>query len=450
MDSSTPGTQDISELGSPERALLDGFRDWLLVRAVAEVASATEDAAGDEPADGPDSTAPFAVDSTLSPEMAAEDARQTVELVEHLFRLAPTLDDSYTLARPDEELVEALLSDAESLASEPLEDAVDAEQLEALLAENPDYLEEVTQAQAQFPTVVALALDDYLQYLLELDRPDVPSAELSQAHDLIQFRLFSMVDIGDQLLLDTPGGAGADGLGTGGHTPRLADAFEEPPADTVLAATSAIKPVAAIERLLDWLGDGRPLSGAGSVQTADIESLAGLLGITADVRGVQSAWEVPHLAVWLHTLETSGVLEYTDERVLPGPRAESFGATREVERAGLRAAIVANYVEDVLSYYTYDAAEADPAGAGRALPLLLGTLTAALLYGEPDADIEAAAPAAAQLPAVAREVLARFVSDGVLVAHPDTPERPYEVPAGIAHAVADVVSDATEALWEDR
>lgn len=102
--------------------------------------------------------------------------------------------------------------------------------------------------------------------------------------------------------------------------------------------------------MLGWIGASQPITQAGVPRRADIETVAALIGVSAEgvakrpeligwearaeemgrpVRerhrvSVQSAKGIPELVAWWEGLEDAGVIELTATRVRPGPHAESL------------------------------------------------------------------------------------------------------------------------------
>lgn len=439
MDTSASGNGAADNIGTAlpptERALLTKFAAW--VRSIPE----------------------------------AEDPSGSIETLQLLFEVAPTLGDlddqnvpPYSLAQPSADLVNALIEYAEEGEDELAEPAPGSitdddpatnrrdgrtQAGRGLGSHNRPLISDDGEQDA--PTTVALTLDDYFQFLTETnsadfqdaaDQPTINLDGLADAQDAATYALVKLTGLGDDLLLDTE-----DLPAT-----ALSNAFEEPAAHIVLRDANRIKPISALDRVLAWLGsDGRPLTGEGSVTQEDVQTLGSLLGLEDDLRGIDSIWSVPRLAAWWRTLEDSGIVTEDETTVRPGTQAKHFTADDAQERAGSRGALVANYLQDVLFTYAYEGKDGDSETTAQSLPVLLAVLTAALVHDEDDIDFdaEAVAPAGESLPSGAQKVLAQLVSDGILVARPDDSGCPYTVPEGIKHSVADVVSDATEALWEE-
>lgn len=131
--------------------------------------------------------------------------------------------------------------------------------------------------------------------------------------------------------------------------------------------------VAAVGPLLDWIGASAPITSTGVPRRADIETVAGMIGIPAvgvakspgftgglpleddlsqppqqpETVYVQSALEVAGLMAWWEALLATGVIELTSTRVRPGPEAEAFLAGRmPVEEAS---ELISMFVTEVLT-----------------------------------------------------------------------------------------------------
>lgn len=104
-----------------------------------------------------------------------------------------------------------------------------------------------------------------------------------------------------------------------------------------LAALAEVRPVAAVPSLLDWLGASRPVSQTGAVRRADIEVVAGMLGVQArgvtkrprwdgsdSTQYVTSMREVRALDTWWDALSRAGVITVGSTRVRPGPAAAAL------------------------------------------------------------------------------------------------------------------------------
>ncbi|AMM22881.1 hypothetical protein AX769_22410 (plasmid) [Frondihabitans sp. PAMC 28766] len=132
--------------------------------------------------------------------------------------------------------------------------------------------------------------------------------------------------------------------------------------DTVRRDALARTPlVGAVNDVLDWIGTGRPVTQTGGVRRADIEHVAGLLGIRAvgvakrigredddDLVQALSMTEVPVLPQWWEALLAAGVIRTTSSRVWPGPTASTWAAG-ELPPLEAAEAVAAIFVAETLT-----------------------------------------------------------------------------------------------------
>ena len=109
------------------------------------------------------------------------------------------------------------------------------------------------------------------------------------------------------------------------------------------AAVSKLKIVSGVRELLGWIGRGRKVTQTGGVRRADIEPVAGMLGVRAvgvaklppwedyvtarDKEGLTYALsmaEVPLLPSWWDALVAAGVIQVNTSSVKPGPEADAW------------------------------------------------------------------------------------------------------------------------------
>ena len=159
----------------------------------------------------------------------------------------------------------------------------------------------------------------------------------------------------------------------------IADSLQLAPEQrrTALAQTRV---VSAVSDLLDWLGAGQSVTSTGGVRRADIEHVAGLLGVSAigvsrlpipsredlesETIHAQSMWDVPMLAAWWEALLAADLIETTPTRVRPGPAAADWSAVRPpLEASEL---VVGVFIGQLLS-------------DGGRLPMLAGWITSRTL-----------------------------------------------------------------------
>lgn len=197
--------------------------------------------------------------------------------------------------------------------------------------------------------------------------------------------------------------------------------------DEETVAVADLPVVKGIGPLLDWIGKGQPLTDKGSLRRADIERVAGFIGIAAKgvnsrshrptdhILRVRSMTEIPTLAIWWEALLDSRLIEVKGTRVLPGDEAES-GAFDE---ADLRAGFVVDLGVLALGGYGLDDHIATLTMTMSALELLMSTLLE---------DIEGGQALAAEL--------AELPGTQLLLAHGSVPSRELLEPfrqVGIEH-----------------
>lgn len=135
-----------------------------------------------------------------------------------------------------------------------------------------------------------------------------------------------------------------------GHAPDLT-ALSSDPVDAARAAELFERSVLLrrARQLLDWLGDGRPVTSTGALRLADTTAVMGLLGISSHT-APRSMWWVRDLVLLWVALVRLGYLEVGRTRVTPGEEALPGGgaAPEEVATvgAGLHAAVLHAFLED--------------------------------------------------------------------------------------------------------
>ncbi|AXE40138.1 hypothetical protein [Acidipropionibacterium virtanenii] len=176
---------------------------------------------------------------------------------------------------------------------------------------------------ADATTALLLTLDDYVHFQWERTRS--PEAwEL--AHDAVEAELGGSDE--EQVVTDA------------------IDATRDVDPEIRRRTLLATRAVTAVRDILDWLGDGRPITGSGNLRLADIEPVAAMLGIRAEgvrrtpetprssledadlgeppVHYARSQSEIPVLYAWWRTLGASGIIEITASRAHPGPQAAAW------------------------------------------------------------------------------------------------------------------------------
>ncbi|SJN46596.1 hypothetical protein FM104_15080 [Microbacterium esteraromaticum] len=143
---------------------------------------------------------------------------------------------------------------------------------------------------------------------------------------------------------------------------EIAAAAEAVDAEERRAALWSLPIVQAVREILEWVGAGRAITSSGGLRRAEIEHVAGLIGVSAvgvqkrparedreDSRiYAQSMWDVPALASWWWALNATGVLSMSVTRVYAGEQAELWrGAT--VPPVDLLEFLVSVFVAEVVT-----------------------------------------------------------------------------------------------------
>ena len=187
----------------------------------------------------------------------------------------------------------------------------------------------------------------------ELDDPDMPESAIDTLHDYVHFRIDTATDAS---AWEDAHDAVEEVMAELSSVPDAiahaiaADAEIDP--DTRHAALAATRIVAAVGDLLDWLGSGRQAAPSGGVRRADIQQVAGMLGVSAvgvsklpprdsalddlfdsdaplptpETIPALSMMDVPPLAAWWEALIVTGVIETRPSRVRPGPEAAGWSS----------------------------------------------------------------------------------------------------------------------------
>ncbi|MGN8027505.1 hypothetical protein [Microbacterium sp. 22242] len=173
------------------------------------------------------------------------------------------------------------------------------------------------------------SLDAYLHFRIENSRDP---EEWEDVHDLLE----EAIEARDDENWDAP------------LNELLAE--EDPvPDDVKLRAYAELPFIRAVPDLLAWIGKGRAVTATGALRRADIEYVAGLLGIRA--YGTNEPWsprsafdpdapiaarsmsDVPLLDAWWEALQTAHVIERERSRVRPGPAAERASTGLAIDTA---------------------------------------------------------------------------------------------------------------------
>lgn len=206
------------------------------------------------------------------------------------------------------------------------------------------------------PRDIPQILDDIAGAFAEAvdEDPDDADAALGLLHETLHDYIHFQLEVGDAPIEWEDAHEWAeDALVGGDHNPlaELLDELSAGPAGDVderLAAVSQLRIISAVPALLGWIGDGRPTSPSGTARRADVETVAGLLGIRAvgvnsrprqpvgenapefgfgevpqpETLAVLSMNEIPELVAWWSALRMAGVIEVASSRLRPGAQAE--------------------------------------------------------------------------------------------------------------------------------
>ena len=223
--------------------------------------------------------------------------------------------------------------------------------------------------QSGFDPYTALGTELLADELLELGDdilPGLTEAGLCTLHDYVHYRMDTVGGPEWESALSTV----EDALDE--VTPSaLEDAIEKAELIDVeerRAAFAATRIVAAVPRLLQWIGSGRATSPSGGVRRADIAEVAAMLGVNAvgvnklppyqpDLDAAElipsivhalSMRDVPLLVPWWKALQVAEVIETTATKVRCGPSAHHWrdGATPPIEVSEM---IIGFFVAEVLT-----------------------------------------------------------------------------------------------------
>ncbi len=176
----------------------------------------------------------------------------------------------------------------------------------------------------------------------------------------------------------------------------LRDLPDVPVADQ-LAALDEMTPIAAVDKLLAWIGTSKPVTSTGALRLGDIEPVAALLGVravgkrgapmslpekpgadrrevAAKPREVGSMWDVSELNRWWAALEETGIIEITPTRLRRGPRADDWESTHQSVALDIRIDVLGLY----LTAWAGSSIEAIPKLATHALVQNLAQFSAAV------------------------------------------------------------------------
>lgn len=232
------------------------------------------------------------------------------------------------------------------------------------------------------------------------------------------------------------------------------DATEAVDPELRSAALAQTRPVAAVANLLTWLGHGQPVTQTGAVRRADIERVAGMLGISAvgvarrsapthdessqdtPVR-VQSMYDLPVLSAWWDALLAAELIETTATRVRPGPAAAAWSAARPpVETSEM---VVGVFVANLVGADAELAMLGDTLGASTVSRLLRAIAPDGDDERDDDGDAEASDDdswLAIVVADIARQTLRKLESAGLLeLSGPDDAVVPVALRGAIARGI---------------
>lgn len=195
-------------------------------------------------------------------------------------------------------------------------------------------------------------IDELIDVILDIEDPQEADTAFDTLHEYIHFR----IDTADGPEAWQEAHAIVDrALEESSQEGALASAIESAdqldPAER-RAALAQTRLVAAVNDLLTWVGSGRQASPSGFVRRADIQHVAGLLGVSAigvnkrprsepgatplfdwdaarsgpAVVHALSMQDVPMLAAWWKALVSAEVIQTTAARVRPGTTAAAWTA----------------------------------------------------------------------------------------------------------------------------
>ncbi|MGV9194789.1 hypothetical protein ACQ143_10655 [Microbacterium sp. MC2] len=303
---------------------------------------------------------------------------------------------------------------------------------------------------------------------IELSEPDGVAALLDVAYEadddtIDGFDIMTVLAIVDQYVhfrLDTAAesdswagvhdlveGAAEEFSELGVVRAAIAETAEIPEADRV-AALAELPMVAGVRELLDFIGDGRPVTSSAALRRGDIEPVARMLGVRAEgiaklppyraddpTQYVTSMWDLGPVAAWWESLRRSRLITVNTSRVRPGERAADWlaGSLPPYELADL---LVGVHISEVITSRLLNL----PASFGRALwKAINARLLDVLESADAPVDIESDTDLDDVWSILTMHVLARLAEIGVLTEQADGS---YGVPAEFAGTLARALSVA--------
>lgn len=208
------------------------------------------------------------------------------------------------------------------------------------------------------------------------------------------------------------------------------------------AAVAKLTIVSGVQQLLAWVGRGRKVTQAGAVRRADIELVAGMIGVAAV--GVAktppmsfdfgerrkgpvyalSMFEVPQLPNWWDALNAVGVIQTNTSSVKPGPDAEVWMAKNGPDEEK------ADFLVGMFVAYTL-MADLGSSGAYFATEMFATAVTELLGLLAPDQMPEETQPS--PFPFGRTRAMRDLVESGLIVEHEDGCK---EIPIALRSVVA--------------
>lgn len=199
-----------------------------------------------------------------------------------------------------------------------------------------------------------LDIDEFVDLLFEVEDPDQPEvvdSAMAVLHDHVLFRIDTSEDVehweeARQIVEE----ALDERFDEDDPLSLALESGREVAPDVRRDALAQTRIVSAVKELLAWIGDGRQVSPSGGVRRTDIQTVAGMLGVSAvgankrapldaglasgfgldaplpepPVIHALSMHDVPMLAAWWEALATTDVIETSATRVRRGPAAAAW------------------------------------------------------------------------------------------------------------------------------
>ncbi|MGO3140780.1 MAG: hypothetical protein ACTII3_08545 [Galactobacter sp.] len=333
-------------------------------------------------------------------------------------------------------------------------------------------MQEVGRIPDQVFTEFACVLADYVDARFE-ENPGVWSDTREFFDDLVDEALPDLEHPNDA---EAAGQAAADDERRNRLQQVHAQAFTVP-AKLQLEALSALPVLAAVDPLIQWIGEGRPVTSTGQLRRVDIQTVMKLLGLSAvgvarmpplNQMGsltdadhplqVLSAADIDILSTWWDVLDVYGLITRSKTRVYAGENP-GFGFN-ETGLEELRS-FLATYVYGVISFYLGPTAGFYEQYGADALERVSQQLHQALTAPEPIAGGLAVEPTEEdQVPdlsasdwhdrIVTKTALRRMETLETLGILGRTPDGEFSVPTGLRASVGLVVEALEQRVFDQR